>query len=158
MKRAKKNDPTALRDVGFKLYKKGDYRGAFEYYSKAQAFGNVTANFDLAELYYEGFGIEKDEEKAMHYLKVAAIGGHAEARHRLGVEEFKNGRCEEAVRHLIIAAKQGSDEAIKALTETYAKTKGLLSKEDFASALRGHQAALDATKSRQREEASRVYL
>ncbi len=31
--------------------------------------------------------------------------------------------------------------------------KGHVSKEDFEAALRGHQAAVDATKSKQREEA-----
>jgi hypothetical protein len=35
-------------------------------------------------------------------------------------------------------------------------SKGLASKEDFASALRGHQAAVDATKSFQREKAEAV--
>ena len=34
--------------------------------------------------------------------------------------------------------------------------KGLVSKEDFEAALRGHQAAVDATKSQQREEAERA--
>ena len=45
-------------------------------------------------------------------------------------------------------------EAIKTLKYFYkVGTMGLFSKEDFASALRGHQAALDATKSEKREEA-----
>jgi hypothetical protein len=33
--------------------------------------------------------------------------------------------------------------------------RGLVSKEDYASALRGHQAAVDATKSTQRDEAEK---
>jgi hypothetical protein len=35
--------------------------------------------------------------------------------------------------------------------------KGLVSKEDYEAALRGHQAAVDATKSEQREEAYAEY-
>jgi hypothetical protein len=34
---------------------------------------------------------------------------------------------------------------------------GFVSKEDFEAALRGHQAAVDATKSKQREEAEERY-
>jgi hypothetical protein len=36
-------------------------------------------------------------------------------------------------------------------------TKGLISKEDFAAALRGHQAAVNATKSPARETAEAYY-
>ncbi len=41
--------------------------------------------------------------------------------------------------------------ALKMLQVCYAK--GIVSKEDFAAALRAHQAAVDATKSTQREAA-----
>jgi hypothetical protein len=34
---------------------------------------------------------------------------------------------------------------------------GVVSKEDYAAALRGHQAAVDATKSKQREEGYTFY-
>ena len=34
--------------------------------------------------------------------------------------------------------------------------RGIVSKEDYAAALRGHQAAVDATKSTQREKAEKA--
>jgi hypothetical protein len=34
---------------------------------------------------------------------------------------------------------------------------GLVSKDDYATALRGHQVAVDATKSAQRDEAEKYY-
>jgi TPR repeat protein len=55
------------------------------------------------------------------------------------------------VKHLIIAAKLGHDMSVDLLKLCY--RDGLVSKEDFAAALRGHQAAADATKSPQREAA-----
>ena len=55
-----------------------------------------------------------------------------------------------AVKHFIIAAKLGDDDSLDALKKGY--KKGYVSKEDFAAALRAHQAAVDATKSPQREE------
>ena len=58
---------------------------------------------------------------------------------------------DKAVKHFIIAVNLGLDESIKTLKEFYAK--GVVSKEDFAAALRAHQAAVDATKSPQRDAA-----
>ena len=55
------------------------------------------------------------------------------------------------MKHLIIAANLGCDEALKKVKEGF--VAGLVSKEDYAVALRGHQAAVDATKSQQREAA-----
>ena len=56
------------------------------------------------------------------------------------------------MKHWIIAANLGHDKSIKQLKDCYAH--GLVSKEDFAAALRAHQTAVNATKSLQREEAA----
>jgi hypothetical protein len=84
-------------------------------------------------------------------LEEAAIGGHPMARNNLGCAEGTNHRHDRAMKHLIIAAKLGYDNSIELLRKFHAG--GVVSKEDFASALRAHQAAVDATKSPQREEA-----
>ncbi len=55
------------------------------------------------------------------------------------------------MKHWIIAAKQGLDLALETVKEDF--TKGLVSKEDYEAALHGHQAAVDATKSQQRDAA-----
>jgi hypothetical protein len=57
------------------------------------------------------------------------------------------------VKHLIIAAKLGYDDAIKILKQSY--VNGMVSTDDFAAALRAHQAAIDATESPQREAAEK---
>ena len=87
----------------------------------------------------------------MYHLEQAAIGGHPIARHNLGCKEKKNGRVDRAIQHMIIAAKLGCDSSLDALKDGF--RGGLVSKEDFAAALRVHQAAVDATKSPQREAA-----
>ena len=61
------------------------------------------------------------------------------------------GRTDRALKHSMIAAKLGHDKSMKDLKMGYAM--GLVRKEDFAAALRGHQAAVDATKSPQRDAA-----
>ena len=56
---------------------------------------------------------------------------------------------ERALKHWIIAANLGLDEAVNMLKIGY--MKGILSKEDYAAVLREHKAAVDAMKSPQRE-------
>eukprot|EP00984_Skeletonema_dohrnii_P001265 scaffold393_cov158-Skeletonema_dohrnii-CCMP3373.AAC.6 len=150
MKRVAANDPVAMNRKGMQQYEKGDYRSAFEYYTKAAELGDVDAQFNLAGLYEFGKGVEKDGGKVIHYLEEAAIGGHASARHILGLIEW-NGSTERALKHFIIAAKLGDNDSIKMLMDAF--KNGLVSKDDLASALRAHQAAVDATKSPQREAA-----
>ena len=74
---------------------------------------------------------------------------HPEARYHLAAIERQNGREERSVKHWIIAANLGYSKSIQALKTCY--KDGNVSKEEFAAALRGHQAAVDATKSPQRE-------
>jgi TPR repeat protein len=151
MKRVEKNDPVAMRQMGNVRHDEGDYKSAFEYYTKAAELGDAISHHNLSVMYYHGHGVEKDEKKKVYHLEEAAIGGHVSARHHLGYHEANNGRLERAVKHFIIAASMGDKESIKALWEYHAK--GFLKKEDLAASLRAHQAAVDATKSPQREEA-----
>jgi hypothetical protein len=60
-----------------------------------------------------------------------------------------NNKIERAKKHFIIAANLGFDDSVEALKHVY--VVGHVSKEEFAAALRAHQAAVDATKSPQRE-------
>jgi TPR repeat protein len=102
-----------------------------------------------------GHGVEKDEKKKMFHMEEAAIGGHPIARYNLGCIEGRKGRIERAIKHFIIAADLGHDASIQMLREEYAE--GAISKESFAVALRAHQAAVDETKSPQREAAEEYY-
>ena len=79
-----------------------------------------------------------------------SIGGHPDARYNLGFVESRKGRIVRAYRHLVIAAKLGHNPALERVE--FAFRMGLVGKEDFEAALRGHLAAVDATKSRQREK------
>ena len=74
----------------------------------------------------------------MYNSEEATIQGHTSARCNLAFHESKNGRFERAVKHLVIASNLGYDDAIQELKECY--KRGLVSKEDFAAALRAHQA------------------
>ena len=151
MKRIEANDPVAMCGKGTKIYEERDYKSAFEYLTKAAALGDVGAHYQLSCLYHHGQGVEKDEKRGLHHAEEAAIGGHINARHNLGCLEELSRRMDRAVKHYIIAAKLGYDESLESVNSLY--KAGLISKDEFAAALRGHQAATDATKSPQREEA-----
>eukprot|EP00574_Skeletonema_japonicum_P012552 CAMPEP_0201729152 /NCGR_PEP_ID=MMETSP0593-20130828/18142_1 /ASSEMBLY_ACC=CAM_ASM_000672 /TAXON_ID=267983 /ORGANISM="Skeletonema japonicum, Strain CCMP2506" /LENGTH=334 /DNA_ID=CAMNT_0048221449 /DNA_START=54 /DNA_END=1055 /DNA_ORIENTATION=+ len=148
-KRVKANDPYALCQMGGLLQGQGDYKNAYKYWTKAAELGNITAHYYLALLYRLGHGVERNKKQEFHHLTEAAIGGHPEARHNLGTLESERGMHERAVKHYIIAAKLGCDESLKSVK--YLCKVGRVSKDDFAAAIRDHQAAIDATKSPQRE-------
>eukprot|EP00984_Skeletonema_dohrnii_P003670 scaffold1270_cov70-Skeletonema_dohrnii-CCMP3373.AAC.3 len=151
--RIEANDPVAMVREGVKQYRKGDYSRAFEYFVRAAKLGDVEAHYQISILYQLGHGVEKDRGKEMYHLEEAAICGHPLARHNLGVHEWINDNNERAVKHWIIAAAHGLDESIKALMERF--KEGNVKKEVLAAALRAHQAAVDATKSPQRDAAEK---
>ncbi len=154
MERIKKNCPVAMCQRGKKHNMEGDYDKAFEYLSKAAALGNIDAHHYLSILYRDGKGVEKDEKKAVYHEEIAAIGGHPLARWNLGSRESRNERFDIAAKHFIIAANLGYDKALEALKMCF--QLDFASEEDYTAALRGHQAAVDATKSKQREEAEKA--
>ena len=155
MKRVEANDPNALCYEGWKHRKEGDHTRAFEYYTKAAELGDAQAHYKLAYIYHEGQGVDKDEEKEIHHLEEAAIGGHPLARCGLGYIENDNGNVERAVKHWIIAVILGEDKSMKCLMEGF--KQGFVEKDILAAALRAHKAAVDATKSPQRKNAKEFY-
>eukprot|EP00577_Skeletonema_sp_RCC1716_P020491 CAMPEP_0113387390 /NCGR_PEP_ID=MMETSP0013_2-20120614/8508_1 /TAXON_ID=2843 ORGANISM="Skeletonema costatum, Strain 1716" /NCGR_SAMPLE_ID=MMETSP0013_2 /ASSEMBLY_ACC=CAM_ASM_000158 /LENGTH=300 /DNA_ID=CAMNT_0000270277 /DNA_START=200 /DNA_END=1102 /DNA_ORIENTATION=- /assembly_acc=CAM_ASM_000158 len=152
MKRIEANDPVAMRHKGLEHAQRGVYQSAFEHLTKAAELGDITAHHSLSCMYHNGQGVEKDRGKEIYHMEEAAIGGHPKARHNLGCIE-EDGNEERAVKHWIIAAAQGNNDSIKALMNAF--RRGFVSKDDLAAALRAHQAAVEETKSPQREAADR---
>ena len=156
MKRVEANDPVAINQQGVEQYERGNYRSALEYWKKAATLGDADAHFKLSIVYHLGHGVEKDRGKQIHHLEEAAIGGHPLARYNLGCLALARKRNKErAVKHFIIAAKQGQDESIKKLMKLF--KEGYVEKEDLAASLRAHKAAVDATKSPQRKVAEEYF-
>ncbi len=144
MKRIKANDPEAMCQMGKKCIEEGNSEGAFEYWSKAAELGNIEAHHNLSLMYGKGGFVEKDLKKQLYHLEEAAVGGHPDARYNLANHEGRNGRLDRAVKHFIIAANLGDDDALDKVKQGFAS--GYVSKEDFEATLRGHQATVDATK------------
>ena len=155
MKRVEANDPVALYQQGGRQFNEGEYQSAFEYFTKAAKLGFADAHCELSNMYRWGKGVEKDKGKEIHHATEAAIRGHPDARYNLGWNEMSIGNYERAVKHYIIAATQGDDDGIKELLDLF--KEGLMGKEELAAALRAHQAAVDATKSPQRDAAENYH-
>eukprot|EP00985_Skeletonema_marinoi_P021857 scaffold13640_cov135-Skeletonema_marinoi.AAC.2 len=103
-------------------------------------------------LYNKDDGFEREEKKQLYHMEEAAIGGHPIARYNLGCVEGNKGRNERAMKHFIIVLPI-SDLIVQSKAQgEYAS--GNISKEDFATALRAHHAAVNATTSPQREAAA----
>ena len=154
-KRIKKNDPVAMTQMGKICNKEGDHETALAYFAKAAELGEMDAHCGLGILYYKGDGVEKDEKRAVYHFEQAAIGGHPLARAYLATHERNNGRPDRAAKHFIIGANLGCDLSLKYVKDLF--IGGDVRKEDYAAALRGYQAAVDATKSAEREEGEKIY-
>ena len=151
MRRVEVNDPIALREMGKTVYREGDYSSVLQYLTKSAELGDVDSHYLLSTMYQKGEGVQNPNPKELYHMEEAAVDGHPTARYNLGAIEWGNKRFERAVKHFTIAANLGFDGSLETLKEIY--PVGYISKEDYADALRGHQAAVDATKSPQREAA-----
>jgi TPR repeat protein len=161
-KRVKADDADALNHLGF-CYDRGinglpqDYNKAMELLLRAGELGCAMAYHKIAHSHLNGEGVERDEKKAKHYWELAAMGGHVEARHCLGIFEHRAGNIERAVKHYMISAGAGYDESLKAIQEGF--VCGHVTKDDFERALRAHTEAKDEMRSDQRDAAAaRIYM
>eukprot|EP00986_Skeletonema_menzelii_P021488 scaffold34747_cov148-Skeletonema_menzelii.AAC.2 len=129
----------------------GDNATVIEYLEKAAGLGHIESHYHLSSMYEEGRGVERNTKKLTYHLEQAAIGGHPISRYNLGIKEWRNGNRDKAAKHWIIAANLGLGVSIEMLKKCY--QAGVVGNEDFAIALRAYQAAVDATKSPQRDAA-----
>ena len=125
---------------------------ALESFVRAGNLGSAEAYCNIGYAYANGRGVEKDQKKANHYFKLAAIGGDAYARHNLGIMEVRAGNMNRALKHYMIAAGGGLDNSLKEIQKLY--TNGHATKDDYAKALRAYQTYLVEIKSTQRNKAA----
>lgn len=151
-KRIKAGDPVALRNEGVAAKMVHNYGVALEFLTKASKMGDIVAHYHLGHMYVSGKGVEIDKKKGVYLWEEAAIGGHPDARFNLGAINAHQRKFENAVKHFMIAASFGHDKALEKLKEWYGF--GTVTKADFATALRAHQAFINSTKSPEREEAA----
>jgi len=156
-KRIELNDAIAIRSMG-NYYSEGqfglpqNYAMALKLYHRAGELGYANSYYNIGYAYRNGEGVERDEKKARHYYELAAIKGDPYARNTLGVMEGKAGNVDRALKHFLIAVKDGHDKSLKIIKEMY--KNGYATKDDYNKSLQARQAYLDEIKSDQRDEAA----
>ena len=61
-------------EAGMRAYAEQDYPAAVESFMFAADRGHTKARFQLGKCYYEGAGVEKDDAKAVEWLRRASYG------------------------------------------------------------------------------------
>ena len=102
-----------------------------------------------------GIRVERNEKKARHYWELAAMRGQTDARHNLGCFEEQAGNKDRALKHFLIAVKDGSSTSLESIKRRF--EMGITTKDVYDEALRSYQAYLDEVKSDQRDEAAALY-
>ena len=126
MTRVEKKDPSAIYSLGAKygygeLGLEKDERRAMELWAEAAELGSISAHFNLGVSYWHGEGVEQDKAKGVHFFEKAAMQGHAESRHQIGLVEGHKGNHVRAVRHLLISAKMGHEDSVETIKKVFSK-------------------------------------
>ena len=121
---------------------------------KAGELGCAEAYFNLGIVYGNGMGVEIDEEKAKHYWELAAMNGNVKARHNLGALEGRTGNSQRAMKHFILAARAGLDEALDTVKLRF--MNGIVTKDEYANTLRAYQKSKDEMKSEARDKVEAI--
>ena len=125
-----------------------DYAKATEFWLKAGKFRYTN----IGHSYSNGWGVERDTEKAKHYFELGAIEGCVVARRNLGANEYNAGNYDRALKHYMIAVRGGDADPIKKIQRMY--MEGHVEKDHYANALRSYQVYLNEIKSDQRDKAA----
>jgi len=159
-KRIDADDAIATYTLGY-YYSEGtygfpqEYEKALELYNRAGELGHAKAYNDIGHAYYDGKGVEVDKKKMKYYWELSAMGGYAEARHNIGVEEEIAGNIDRALKHYMIAVRAGDNDSLMEIQDLY--SSGHATKEDYTKALRAYQEYLDEIKSPQRDAVAATY-
>lgn len=103
----------ALADVkaGVDAWSRGDFAAAVREWREPAARGDPDAQFNLAQAYRLGRGVERDPAQAEIFYAKAAAQGHIKAADNLGLMLFQAGRREEAMPYVIAASERGDPRA-----------------------------------------------
>jgi len=156
-KRIEAKDPRAMYNTGCD-YRDGsygypqDYTKALELYHRAAELGYAKAHCSIGVAYEYGEGVEVDKKKAVHYYELAAMEGDAAARYNLGIREDNVGNLDRALKHYMIAVRNGHAKSLQEIQDLY--SNGHATKDDYTTALRTYQAYLEDIRSDQRDKAA----
>ncbi|WP_379547956.1 SPOR domain-containing protein [Qipengyuania sp. DSG2-2] len=103
----------ALADVkaGVDAWSAGNYAAAVAEWRGPAASGDADAQFNMAQAYRLGRGVEANAKQAEVFYAKAAAQGHLKAADNLGLLMFQDGRRQEAMPYVQAAAGRGDPRA-----------------------------------------------
>ncbi len=128
--------PVAAQDyiAGLEAYESGDYAAALREFRPLADQGHAEAQAMLGIMYFEGWGVPKDDAEAVKWYRKAAEQGHARAQTNLGYmyEEGLGVAQDYAQAHMwwSLSARQGDRDAARARNFV----EGEMTREQFAEA------------------------
>ncbi|RDD46021.1 Secretory immunoglobulin A-binding protein EsiB [Trichoplax sp. H2] len=116
------------------------FRKAFDFFKRAAELGNPAGYFNIGGwLYYNGFGVDKDESKKLEYYKKAAHDGHPRAlyivanNYHFSYLESRNDELENALDLFLSASQYGFAEILYFIGEFFLYGRGGV-KQDYEKA------------------------
>ncbi len=103
----------ALANVkdGVDAWSRGDYVAAVAEWKGPASKGDADAQFNLAQAYRLGHGVEPDMAKARELYERAAVQGHIKAADNYGLMLFQEGQRQRAMPYIEAAAGRGDPRA-----------------------------------------------
>lgn len=96
---------------GVEAWSSGDYSRAVREWREPAAKGDPDAQFNMAQAYRLGRGVEQNLKQAEVFYAKAAAQGHLKAADNLGLLLFQGGRRQEAMPYVKTAADRGDPRA-----------------------------------------------
>ena len=127
-----------------------DYRKAIELWLRAGELGCTAAYLNLGICYYNGWGVEVDKKKAIHYWELGAMNGDVYARHYLGCEELEAGNYHQAYKHIILSANTGFKPSLDEVMRGF--MAGHVTKDEYEKTLRAYHQRCNEMKSEDRNK------
>jgi uncharacterized protein len=153
------NTVRLIYQLGRSYAKKNDFKSAFVQYQKAADQGYVLAEYNLGVLYEKGWGVAKDDARAVTWYRKAAEQGMALAQSNLG-NMYRNGQgvsqdYPEALRWLHKAADQGDAHALVVLGLMFAEGQGV--RQDYIEAVKFYRKAAESGDARAQTNLGSMY-
>jgi len=119
----------SLYEAGQESYEQKEYPAALDQYQKAAQDGNISAMFELGNLYYNGEGIDRNHQTAMQWFTKAVQQGHVVAMYNLA-DLYENGigvkhDYQKAMQWYTSAAEGGYKYAFANIGDLYFEGKGV---------------------------------
>ena len=109
-------------DDGWTAYASGNYMKAFNEWLPFAEQGDAQAQYNLAGLYVNGYGVDLDEGKAFNWYKKSAQQGLAKAQYNVGAMYLTSTGVDQSytkAKHWLSLAYENGIEDSKALWDQY---------------------------------------